>query len=193
MEVSKKHTRITSYAEYLQAPTEERWELIDGVPFNMSPSPSVRHQIISTNLLVTFANYLKGKSCKVLMPIDVCLFADGKSDEDIRDVVQPDLVVVCDLSKLEKQAYRGAPDLVVEVVSPSSVKRDRDDKLKLYRKAKVKEYWIVDPENQAVDVYRFAEQPDTFPDIKTYSLVDQSIIPVGIFDDLEIDLHEILT
>lgn len=86
---------------------------------------------------------------------------------------------------------KGAPDLIVEVLSPSSIKRDRIEKLHLYRKAKVREYWIVDVENETIEVYRFNEDPDRFPDINLYSRKDNDQAPVGIFEDLHIDLQDV--
>lgn len=114
--------------------------------------------------------------------MDVVLFSEGKSNDEIKNVVQPDLSVICDKSKFSQGAYKGSPDLVAEVLSPSTAHRDRDDKLNLYRKAGVKEYWIVDPHYQTVEVYDFhAEWPK-----KAYR--HDQIIRVGLFEDFELDL-----
>jgi len=182
----------TNYAEYLGTPDEERWEIINGVPYNMTPAPSRQHQKITGNLHLAFGNYLHKKTCDVyISPFDVRLFTNGKNDNEIKDVVQPDLTIVCDPSKLDDRGCNGAPDLVVEVLSPSTFKRDKVEKLYLYRKAKVKEYWIIDLDREAIEIFRFDDDPDKFPDIQIYTLKDNDKVQVGIFDDLTIDLQDV--
>lgn len=146
-----------TYADYLNWPDDVRYELIEGTPF-LQPSPSVIHQEISVNLLVEFKNYLQGKPCKVFhAPFDVRLFADKETDADVFTVVQPDLLIVCDPDKLDERGCKGSPDLVVEIISPSSAKIDRWMKYHLYEKAGVEEYWIVDPLGQTIEVFLLAE------------------------------------
>jgi Uma2 family endonuclease len=143
VDVNRRYT----YADYLTWPEGERWELIDGVPYSMSPAPSVEHQKIQGNLLRELFSYFRKESpCKVFAsPIDVRLFPEIKEDEtDV--VVQPDVIVVCDPNKLGKKAILGAPDLVVEILSPSSLENDTLRKKALYERAGVKQYWIVNPE-----------------------------------------------
>lgn len=150
---SNNFTPPTNYADYLQTPNEEKWEIIDGVPYNMVPYPSLDHQNIISNLQGEFYAYLKGKECKSFVaPFDVRLHVEGKSDHEIKNVVQPDITIVCDKSKLDDKGCNGTPDMVIEVLSPATAKRDRSDKLKLYKVAKVKEYWIIDPFNKTVEV-----------------------------------------
>jgi len=181
-----------NYAEYLKTPEGERWEIINGVPYYMTPAPTSLHQFVVSNLLSEFVVYLKGKQCRAVgSPFDVLLFATGKNDNEITTVVQPDLSIICDPSKIDKRGCNGAPDLVVEVLSPSSLKRDKVEKLSLYRKAKVQEYWIVDIEHEMIEVYRFHDDPDTFPDIQQYSTKTNPIAPVGIFEDLQINLNDV--
>ncbi|MDX1972344.1 MAG: Uma2 family endonuclease [Candidatus Sumerlaeia bacterium] len=149
VDVNRRYT----YADYLTWPEGERWELIDGVPYAMSPAPSVEHQTIQGNLLREFFSYFRKESpCKVFAsPIDVRLFPE--LDEDETDVVvQPDVIVVCDPTKLGKKAILGAPDLVVEILSPSSVENDTLRKKALYERAGVKQYWIVNPEARHLSV-----------------------------------------
>ena len=138
--------RRFTWADYREWPDDERWEIIAGEAYAMSPSPSSRHQIISAELCRQMANFFKGKPCRAIAaPMDVRL-----SEED---VVQPDLLVVCDPRKIEVTHVEGAPTLVVEILSPSSSLRDRALKTALYAKARVKEYWIVTPWPSLVEVF----------------------------------------
>ena len=130
-----------------------RGEIIDGEAVMMAP-PSTAHQLISMELARQLANFLEGRKCRVLpAPFAVRLFERaGDKPEDVQTVVEPDLSVVCDRAKLDKYGCRGAPDLVVEVLSPSTQRHDRLVKLDLYQRAGVREYWIVSPEEQTVQV-----------------------------------------
>jgi Uma2 family endonuclease len=142
------------YRDYLLWPEGERWELIEGLAYNLTPSPSRRHQEVSVALASQFFNYLKSGECKVYAaPFDVRLADSEERDEEIKTVVQPDIVIVCDLSKLDEKGCRGAPDLVVEIVSPTTAALDYKDKLLLYEKHGVKEYWIIHPVDHIVTVY----------------------------------------
>ena len=130
-----------------------RGEIIDGEAVMMAP-PSTAHQLISMELARQLANFLEGRKCRVLpAPFAVRLFERaGDKPEDVQTVVEPDISVVCDSAKLDKYGCRGAPDLVVEVLSPSTQRHDRLVKLDLYQRAGVREYWIVSPEEQTVQV-----------------------------------------
>jgi len=139
-----------TYADYESWDDDIRYELIDGVAHMMS-APSTAHQIILTELSRQLANFLKGKPCRVFVAAyDVCL--NGLGDEDYT-VVQPDILVVCDESKIEKRRCNGAPDMVIEILSPSTSKMDLFIKLKRYQIAGVLEYWIADPDAKAVNVH----------------------------------------
>jgi len=171
-----------TYDDYCKWDDDKRWELIDGIAYAMS-APSVNHQRISRKLCTRFDNYLTGKKCEVFhAPIDVILNADGRNDT----VVQPDLIIVCDSSKLDDKACKGAPDLIVEVLSPSTAKVDKGKKLKLYQNAGVKEYWIVDPDTDLLHVFTLYEGLYT---ISAYD--EKDTVSVGIFEDCEINLKEI--
>jgi Uma2 family endonuclease len=173
-----------TYADYLEWDTEERYELIDGVPYLMSPGPSPQHQSLSMTLSILIGNYLKDKPCKVFAaPFDVRLNADTADDT----VVQPDILVVCDKSKIDKRGCKGAPDLVIEITSKSTGSYDRGLKLKKYVNAGVREYWIVDPENKIVQVY--TAQSDNRSSLLFYDETD--VAPINIFDDFKIDLAEL--
>src|SRR5665647_2743669 len=122
----------------------ERWELINGQAYNMTPAPSRRHQEISGQLHTLFNNYLRGKTCRIYAaPFDVRLPQMQESYEQTSTVVQPDLVVVCDKTKLDQQGCKGSPDLVMEITSPSTFQKDLKEKFNLYERVSVLEYWIV--------------------------------------------------
>lgn len=148
-----------TFADYLSWDSPERYELIDGEPVLLAaPSPS--HQEISGAIYAQLWNYLEGKKkCKAYpAPFDVRLFEqEGDSPENVDTVVQPDITLVCDLSRLDDHGYRGAPDMLLEILSPSTRRYDRLTKLELYQRAGVKEYWIVNPEEQTAQVYLLDE------------------------------------
>lgn len=155
---TKKLDEKFSYADYCKWPEDERWELIDGTAYSMSPAPSVKHQILLGKLHLMLGKKLEGKKCQpYLSPFDVRLPDKGLNDEEVFTVVQPDLFILCDKSKLDRRGCIGAPDLVIEIISPSSVKRDRQLKLELYERHGVKEYWIVYPYTESIDVLRLDE------------------------------------
>jgi Uma2 family endonuclease len=147
-------TRKFTYADYKswELKTGERFELIYGEAYAIS-APGVTHQRIATQLIGEFYLFLKGKPCEVFAaPFDVRLFyAEDERDDT---VVQPDLVVVCDSEKLGPEGCRGAPDLVVEILSPSNTAIEMSLKLGLYLEAGVKEYWLVDPANRHIYAHR---------------------------------------
>jgi len=176
-----------TYDDYCSWDDDKRWELIDGVPYAMS-APTIRHQEISMNLSREFSIFLRGKKCKVFAsPIDVRLNAEKGDDT----VVQPDLIIVCDSSKLEdNKACKGAPDLVVEILSPSTASIDLVIKLNKYQEAGVKEYWIVDPESNTVQVFTLEGSNYI---VHAYGLEDEAvdIIPVGISEGFEVNLREV--
>ena len=173
-----------TYADYRSWSDGERWELIGGVPHAMSPSPTWWHQDICVNLLFQIAGFLKNKPCKVLVaPLDVRLNADTKDDT----VVQPDLFIVCDRSKLdEKGSCRGAPDMVVEVLSPSTARHDSLVKLRLYQNAGVREYWIVDPDNRTVmvNVLENGKYAITWYD-------EDEAVPIFVLEGFQVNLREL--
>ena len=176
-----------SYGDYLTWDDEQRWELIDGIPYNMSPGPNRRHQGISMELSAQFHGYLRGKPCKVYhAPFDVRLPEGDESDEETYTVVQPDLVVVCDPDKLDDKGCRGAPDLVVEILSPATSGRDLKLKLNLYEGRGVREYWVVDPLGATVIVFSLGGDA-RYGRPAVYTGEDTA--RVGIFTDLAIDLR----
>ena len=152
-------------ADALTWDDQTRTELIDGAPVMMAP-PSRVHQEIAAELTRQLGNYLDGKKCRVYpAPFAVRLFEKaGDRPEDVDTLVEPDLSVVCDPGKLDDMGCKGAPDLIIEILSPSTQRHDRLTKYNLYERAGVTEYWIVSPEERTVQVsllsggrYRMAE------------------------------------
>ena len=143
-----------TYGDYLHWPEGERWEIIDGVAYDMSPAPTGKHQEIVGELHRQLANYLQGKPCHAyIAPYDVILPEAGEDAEDSETVVQPDIAVICDRSKRTPRGCVGAPDMVIEILSPSTSKKDMKEKKALYERAGVREYWIVQPDEKWVLIY----------------------------------------
>jgi Uma2 family endonuclease len=152
LDLNKSYT----YADYITWQFQDRVELIMGKIFRMSPAPTSKHQSVVSVLHGNLFQFLKGKSCRVFpAPFDVRLPLDPKVDNN---VVQPDITVICDPSKITKEGCQGAPDLVVEVVSKSSVTRDLHEKYALYEKAGVKEYWLVNPNDKSLIIFVLDEK-----------------------------------
>ncbi len=178
--------RKYTYQDYLNWPDAERWELIDGVPHAMSPAPSRKHQIVSRELLTEFSIYLRDKSCEVYAaPFDVRLFVENKTDATIENVVQPDMTIVCNPEKLDERGCKGTPDLIVEILSPATAKYDKWLKYKLYERAGVREYWIVDPANETLDVFILNDN-GKYELAGSFGKEDE--VKVGIFEELTINL-----
>ncbi|GGJ06926.1 hypothetical protein GCM10010885_15100 [Alicyclobacillus cellulosilyticus] len=138
-----------TYADYLTWDGPERWELIDGIPY-MLASPTPEHQQVVLQLGAEFAMYLRGKDCQAyIAPMDLCF----EESLQTRDVVQPDLFVMCGRYGRDKRIV-GVPVLVIEVLSPSTATQDLIRKLNLYQRVQVPEYWVVDPGEQVIHVYR---------------------------------------
>lgn len=180
---------LFTYGDYRTWDDGERWELIDGVAFNMSPAPSPRHQILLADLVRQFTSYLQGKPCRAIpAPLDVRLAESDEHDDDITTVVQPDLSIVCDRSRLDDSGYRGAPDLIVEILSPSTAQKDLKIKFARYERAGVREYWIVDPAVKTVMVFMLGAD-GRYGRPSVYIDTDRPL--VGIFPELEIDLEAV--
>lgn len=179
-----------TYADYLTWPEGERWEIINGEAFAMSPAPGKRHQQISGELFRQLANYLKGKPCLVFAaPFDV-RFSEraGLTDEKVGTVVQPDIFVVCDKSKLDERGCNGPPDYIVEISSSSTSKVDLTKKFDLYQQHGVREYWIIHPAEQTLLVYKI-ENDGLYGKPDRYACDDK--VPVPLLGDLEVDLVEV--
>ena len=180
---------VYSYADYLKWTFEERVELIKGKIFKMSPGPRTNHQTASINLASEINFFLKGKECKVFAaPFDVRLPKKlSDSDSETFTVVQPDICVICDLEKIDELGCKGAPDLIVEILSPSTAKKDLENKFELYEENQVKEYWIVYPGENIIEVFdlengKYASRGKFIADAKLKS---------NILPGLEIDLKDV--
>lgn len=140
-----------SYADYLLWKFQERIELFKGKILKMSPAPNRKHQEISFSISGIFYNSFKNKPCKVyIAPFDVRIPRDSKEDEKVYTVVQPDICVICDENKLDDKGCIGAPDLIIEILSPGNSKKEMKQKFELYEEAGVLEYWIIDPDRESV-------------------------------------------
>jgi Uma2 family endonuclease len=143
-----------TYADYLKWKFEERLELFRGKIFKLA-APNRKHQELVGAIFYEFATFLKKKQCQVyIAPFDVRLPVQNKKrDDEITTVVQPDLCVICDPSKLDEKGCVGAPDIVVEILSPGNTKKEVQDKFELYEEAGVKEYWVVIPPTENIIIY----------------------------------------
>jgi len=180
-----------TYADYLSWTDDMRRELINGVAYLFS-APTRFHAGLSSKLLGWVFNFIEKKKgkCKIYhAPFDVRFPKNGETaNEKIDTVVQPDICVICDPDKLDDAGCVGAPDLIVEVQSPSTLKRDLREKFDLYEQSGVREYWIVSPRDKGITVFILQEN-GKYDEGKTYMLSGK--VPVGIFEGLEIDLKEL--
>jgi len=171
-----------TYSDYVQWDDDVRRELIDGVPYLMA-GPNRQHQEISRNLLEQLLIFLKGKPCKVYYaPFDVRLNADTLDDT----VVQPDILIVSDHSILDDAGCAGVPDMVVEILSPSTAGYDRTAKFNTYRRFGVKEFWIIDPETKTLAIHILTDG-----NYITHAYTDDETAAVHVLEGCVIDLSEV--
>ncbi len=167
-----------SVADYREWPDDEKWEIIDGVIYDMSPAPRIKHQNIVGNFYVNLKTHPENPCYTGIAPTDVVL--------DDYSVVQPDVFIVCDGGKITEKNIRGAPDLIVEVASPGTEVKDRREKKRLYERSGVKEYLIVFPEREYVERYVLEGRQYGSPEIFNWDeRLSLSIFPI------EVKLHEI--
>ena len=181
MPALQKRSDLINLEQYENLPEDSQIEVFDGIIYNMA-SPSEDHQTISMELSTTINNYIRSKKggCKIFhAPFDVILSNDPLT------VVQPDIMVVCDKDKLDGKRCNGAPDFIIEIVSPGNPADDYIRKLYYYQNAGVKEYWIVDPRRKTVTVNYFEKN------LLNIQYSFDSIIKVNIYEDLYIDFSEI--
>ncbi|MDQ3775441.1 MAG: Uma2 family endonuclease [Pseudomonadota bacterium] len=147
-----------TYADYLAWPEDVRYELIDGMAYLMAPAPALDHQDIAGEIYFQLRRSLEGRSCRAFIaPVDVRLPKGEEVDEQVDTVVQPDVLVVCDAGKLDRRGVRGAPDFVVEVLSPATASHDYLLKRHAYERAGVREYWLVHPADRMLTSYRLVD------------------------------------
>ncbi|MDR1735724.1 MAG: Uma2 family endonuclease [Oscillospiraceae bacterium] len=180
MEAQQSGVRYT-YADYRTWDDSQRWELIDGVPYAMSP-PLTAHQRVSRELFRQIADFLDDKPCEVFAaPFGVRLNADAEDDT----VVEPDLVVICDKSKIDENGCNGAPDLIIEILSPSTASYDKVIKYAKYLAAGVKEYWIIDPRDKTVTVHHLHANTNA----SNYGAAGEA--SVGVLPGCVVDLEKV--
>lgn len=177
----KKSLQKFTWSDYITWPDSERWEIIDGVAYNMTPAPSVRHQILAGKFYSQLDQKLKNKPCRpFIAPVDVVLSE--------YDIVQPDVFVVCDKKKITDRNIQGSPDLAVEILSPFTALKDLRDKKTLYEKYGVKEYIIIDPIEEYVE--RFGLGKDgTYGKGEIFG--PQEVLSFKSFEGIEANLWEI--
>ena len=175
MSIAAKYRPYYTYEDYCQ--WEGRWELIEGMPYAMSPAPIPAHQRVSVLLNFEFVKALKNcKNCKLFQPLD------WKIKEDT--IVQPDLLIVCE--KIEKKFLDFPPVLVVEILSPSTAGKDRGEKMELYQSQKVKYYLIADPQFKKLEIYEYIntqyEPVSVNPEMYNFILHDNCTVDVNLLD-----------
>lgn len=185
----EKEKKLYTYGDYLTWPADERWEIIEGIAYGMSGA-SERHQLIQGELHRQLANYFQNKKCNVYMtPFDLLLPSGYEPENEVATVIQPDIFIVCDKKKVKNDKCTGAPDLIIEILSPSTAKKDIKEKRKLYEKNKVKEYWIVDPLHNLIQIFRLNENGTyEFPELYTE---EDKHLNVDIFPKLKINLKKV--
>ncbi|MFN4254083.1 MAG: Uma2 family endonuclease [Saprospiraceae bacterium] len=178
-----------TYADYLTWKFQERVELLRGLVRKMA-APSRVHQGINGNLYRLFSNALWRNPCKVyIAPFDVRLTRFSKlKNKEVTTVVQPDICVICDPKKLDKRGCLGAPDLVIEILSPGNSRTEMKDKFELYEEAGVREYWLVYPEERAVQIFQLNEAGKY---IGLRPFVDDDIVTTPVVPGLEVDLKDV--
>jgi len=180
-----------TYADYLTWQFSERVELIKGWIYKMSPAPRRLHQKVEGILHVKFWTFFEHKSCEVYQsPFDVRLTKNKGQDDEINTVVQPDICVICDIEKLDDAGCLGAPDLIIEILSDSTAKKDYNEKFNLYEENQVKEYWIVNPASQTIEIFSLMD--DKYESIGLFNEKDGvETVQGNLFPDLKIELKTI--
>lgn len=186
LDLSKRY----SYADYFKWKFEERVELIKGFIHKMSPAPAPRHQRVARGLVRYFDRYFKGKTCEMFFaPFDVRLPDTKKmvDDELVFTVVQPDICVICDPDKIDNRGCIGAPDLVIEILSPGNTKKEMGIKFDLYEENGVKEYWLVEPTENVIYVYVL--ENGRFKGLKPF--IEDDEISSPLFPELKFEVKEV--
>ena len=186
-----KDARMYTYSEYLKFDDGFRCEIIDGMIYNMSPAPRTIHQEVLVNIIYQIGNYFHDKTCKMFFaPFDVRLPKKGEKSSTTTNVVQPDLLVVCDPKKIDSRGCKGPPDWIIEIISPSTEKKDRRQKFLLYEECGVKEYWIINPDKKIISTF-LLEKDGLYGSEVVYT--GNQIISPSLFIGLNIDLDKVFT
>lgn len=185
----RSETQRYTYADYLGWDDSQRWELIDGTAYAMAPAPAIVHQDIAGGIYAQVLQGLHGKSCRVFVaPVDVRLPKPGQNEQRSDTVVQPDVLAVCDSAKIGERGIVGAPDWVVEVLSPSTASHDNILKRRIYEQAGVREFWLVHPGDRILQIYRLENGVYGKPDALTF----EGSTSVGVLPDVAIDWERIV-
>ncbi len=179
-----------TYQDYKNFDDSMRCEIIEGEVVMMAPAPSIIHQLISSDLHYILKRFFIKRKCQVFHPPTDVLLDYQYNFENAKIILQPDIIVVCDKNKLDFQKVLGAPDFVIEILSPSSLKNDLLRKYVLYRDYGVKEYWIVNPDARTINQY-FLVNKDYEETIFYLDEPDKNIIKSRLFEGLEIPLSEV--
>ncbi|NEU09830.1 Uma2 family endonuclease [Flavihumibacter sp. R14] len=176
-----------TYADYLKWEFDERLELIRGKVFRMSPGPNTFHQQVSGAVFYALYNFLRKKPCKVFAaPYDVRFPRQSKDDKEIITVLQPDICVICDPGKIDARGGIGAPDIVIEILSPGNNKKDLQNKYEVYEEAGVREYWIIHPVERTFIKYTL-DTNGKFQPSRFLTLGDEVTSPVLLGFSLVLD------
>ena len=191
MSTANKTDGFYCYSDYLKWDDDKRREIINGKIYMMVPAPSFEHQSISMKIGSIIWHFLKNKKCVVVSaPVDVILADKAEKAENSRNIVQPDILVVCDEKKIQHHGIVGAPDICIEILSPSTAVKDRKEKFELYEKFGVKEYWLVHPEENTVEIFYLDDKgrygrPDVY--------VESDKFDCKLLKGLTIDLSQVFT
>lgn len=178
-----------TYGDYVHWDDGKRWEIIDGILIGMSPAPGTKHQAVLFELAWHIKKHFKDNKspCEVFIaPFDVRMPEYDEADEEIRNVVQPDITIICDTSKIDEKGCRGVPDVVVEIVSPGSLRNDMKYKLILYENQGVKEYWIVQPAENILMQYCLNQEKRYDREVV---FANEEIFESKLFPGMQIDLN----
>lgn len=178
-----------TYKDYISWELQEQVELIQGYLFRMSPAPSSDHQEICLNIGSAMHVFLKNKKCKVFMaPYDVRFYNPDDPGMIITNVVQPDICVICDLHKIDHRGCHGSPDLIVEILSPSTSEKDLNHKYELYGSHGVREYWVVFPTEKSMLIYKL-DKSGEYVSSRLFTRGD--LVDSSVLDDFSLDLSEV--
>ncbi|MBL8473693.1 MAG: Uma2 family endonuclease [Rhodocyclaceae bacterium] len=187
MNLPKRDFQFHTYAEYCTWPDDQRYELIDGVAYAMN-APNRMHQEFVGELYFQIAAALRDRPCRIYVsPFDVRLPRRNEADEQVTTVLQPDLLIVCDPSKLDERGCRGAPDWVAEILSPATASYDHILKRSAYEAAGVGEYWLVHPVDRMLTVYRLEHGRYGIP--QYYELSGR--LALGVLPEVEVDWEQL--
>ncbi len=190
MGLARRDELYHTYGDYLRWPEDARYELIDGEAYLMVPGPDLAHQDLAGEIFRQLANQLQQRPCRAyIAPLDVRLPRGDEADHLIDTVVQPDVLVVCHAERLDPRGVRGAPDFVVEVLSPSTASHDHIRKRRVYERAGVREYWLVHPVDRVVTIYRLEGSEFGKPDIRELT----GTTAIAALPGIEIDWEPIAT